>query len=104
MIHYQTNLNKPYRIKESISIQNSPFLSYEITTIELNFLQEILNELDNDFNQLMYLLKVGKVYDRNNVLFKEVIKIHEQYLKDEDEEIRYFYYLNDRTLLKRNNG
>lgn len=104
VIHYQTNLNKPYRIKESISIQNSPFLSYEITTIELDFLQEILNELDNDFNQLMYLLKVGKVYDRKNVLFKEVTKIHEQYLKDKDEEIRYFYYLNDRTLLKRNNG
>lgn len=106
VIHYETSIDlmKAYkislRLKENETPVDYPFKSYYLTTIELDHLVQILDSLRSNFDQLMYLLKVGKPYNQDNELIKEVIEIHENYLDDENEEIRYFYFQNDRTLLQ----
>lgn len=106
VIHYETSIDlmKAYRsslrLKENETPDNYPFKSYYLTTIELDHLVQILDSLKSNFDQLMYLLKVGKPYNQDNKFIKEVIKIHKDYLEDENEEIRFFYFQNDRILLQ----
>ena len=57
-----------------------PFNRMEITIIQLEYINQVINEMTS-FNQLMYLFKNEKPYDKIEIDYriKEAIQMHDKY-------------------------
>ena len=78
-----------------------PFNCAEITIIQLEYINQAINEMTS-FNQLMYLFKNEKPYDKiePDKLVKEAIQMHDKYISSEESYQEYLDRLDNEILLR----
>ncbi|MEE0967737.1 MAG: hypothetical protein U0L85_11930 [Bacilli bacterium] len=69
-----------YLNRKNLQISDQNVLEFHMA-VQLDCVDEVV--IKDDFDHLMYLLKHNKPYDDNHPIYKEVVKIHEEYLKSE---------------------
>ena len=78
-----------------------PFNRMEITIIQLEYINQVINEMTS-FNQLMYLFKNEKPYDKIEIDYriKEAIQMHDKYISSEESYLEYLDRLDNEILLR----
>lgn len=78
-----------------------PFNRMEITIIQLEYIDQAINEMTS-FNQLMYLFKNEKPYDKIEVDYriKEAIQMHDKYISSDESYQEYLNRLDNEILLR----
>ena len=78
-----------------------PFNRAEITIIQLEYINQAINEMTS-FNQLMYLFKNEKPYDKIEIDYriKEAIQMHDRYISSEKSYLEYLDRLDNEILLR----
>ena len=78
-----------------------PFNCAEITIIQLEYINQAINEMTS-FNQLMYLFKNEKPYDKIEIDYriKEAIQMHDKYISSEESYLEYLDRLDNEILLR----
>ncbi len=78
-----------------------PFNRMEITIIQLEYINQAINEMTS-FNQLMYLFKNEKPYDKIEVDYriKEAIQMHDKYISSDESYQEYLNRLDNEILLR----
>ena len=78
-----------------------PFNRMEITIIQLEYIDQAINEMTS-FNQLMYLFKNEKPYDKIEVDYriKEAIQMHDKYISSDESYQEYLDRLDNEILLR----
>ena len=73
----------------------------EITIIQLEYINQVINEMTS-FNQLMYLFKNEKPYDKIEIDYriKEAIQMHDKYISSEESYLEYLDRLDNEILLR----
>ena len=77
-----------------------PFNCAEITIIQLEYINQAINEMTS-FNQLMYLFKNEKPYDKIEIDYriKEAIQMHDRYISSDESYQEYLDRLDNEILL-----
>ena len=77
-----------------------PFNRMEITIIQLEYINQVINEMTS-FNQLMYLFKNEKPYDKIEIDYriKEAIQMHDRYISSDESYQEYLDRLDNEILL-----
>lgn len=78
-----------------------PFNRMEITIIQLEYIDQVINEMTS-FNQLMYLFKKEKPYDKIEIDYriKEAIQMHDKYISSDESYQEYLDRLDNEILLR----
>lgn len=78
-----------------------PFNRAEITIIQLEYINQAINEMTS-FNQLMYLFKNEKPYDKIEIDYriKEAIQMHDRYISSDESYQEYLDRLDNEILLR----
>ena len=78
-----------------------PFNCAEITIIQLEYINQAINEMTS-FNQLMYLFKNEKPYDKIEIDYriKEAIQMHDRYISSDESYQEYLDRLDNEILLR----
>ena len=78
-----------------------PFNRMEITIIQLEYINQVINEMTS-FNQLMYLFKNEKPYDKIEIDYriKEAIQMHDRYISSDESYQEYLDRLDNEILLR----
>ena len=78
-----------------------PFNRMEITIIHLEYINQAINEMTS-FNQLMYLFKNEKPYDKIEIDYriKEAIQMHDKYISSDESYQEYLDRLDNEILLR----
>lgn len=78
-----------------------PFNRTEITIIQLEYINQAINEMTS-FNQLMYLFKNEKPYDKIEIDYriKEAIQMHDKYISSDESYQEYLDRLDNEILLR----
>lgn len=78
-----------------------PFNRMEITIIQLKYIDQVINEMTS-FNQLMYLFKKEKPYDKIEIDYriKEAIQMHDKYISSDESYQEYLDRLDNEILLR----
>ena len=78
-----------------------PFNRMEITIFQLEYINQVINEMTS-FNQLMYLFKNEKPYDKIEIDYriKEAIQMHDKYISSEESYLEYLDRLDNEILLR----
>ena len=78
-----------------------PFNRMEITIIQLEYIDQAIDEMTS-FNQLMYLFKNEKPYDKIEVDYriKEAIQMHDKYISSDESYQEYLDRLDNEILLR----
>ena len=78
-----------------------PFNRAEITIIQLEYINQAINEMTT-FNQLMYLFKNEKPYDKIEIDYriKEAIQMHDRYISSDESYQEYLDRLDNEILLR----
>ena len=78
-----------------------PFNHAEITIIQLEYINQAINEMTS-FNQLMYLFKNEKPYDKIEIDYriKEAIQMHDKYMSSDESYQEYLDRLDNEILLR----
>ena len=82
-----------------------PFNRMEITIIQLEYINQVINEMTS-FNQLMYLFKNEKPYDKIEIDYriKEAIQMHDKYISSEESYLEYLDRLDNENIKFQNNS
>mgnify|MGYP000923994828 CR=1 FL=1 len=77
-----------------------PFNRMEITIIQLEYINQVINEMTS-FNQLMYLFKNEKPYDKIEIDYriKEAIQMHDRYISSDESYQEYLDRLDNEILV-----
>ncbi len=77
-----------------------PFNCAKITIIQLEYINQAINEITS-FNQLMYLFKNEKPYDKIEIDYriKETIQMHDKYISSDESYQEYLDRLDNEILL-----
>lgn len=70
-----------YINKEDLSMSDLNLLEFHFT-VQLDCINEV--KVKDDFDHFMYLLKNNKPYDENHWVYKEVERMHKEYLNSEE--------------------
>ena len=78
-----------------------PFNRMEITIIQLEYIDQVINEMTS-FNQLMYLFKKEKPYDKIEIDYriKEAIQMHDKYISSDESYQEYLDRLDNEILIR----
>lgn len=91
----------PFKMHDPIHHIDYPFNRQEITIIQLDYIDQVINDMTH-FNQLMYLFKNEKAYDKiePDKLVKEAIQMHDKYISSEESYQEYLDRLDNEILLR----
>ena len=78
-----------------------PFNCAEITIIQLDYIDQVIDDMTR-FNQLMYLFKNEKAYDKiePDKLVKAAIQMHDKHISSEESYQEYLDRLDNEILLR----
>ena len=91
----------PFKMHDPIHHIDYPFNRQEITIIQLDYIDQVIDDMTS-FNQLMYLFKNEKAYDKiePDKLVKEAIQMHDKYISSEESYQEYLDRLDNEILLR----
>ena len=90
-----------FKMHDPIHHVDYPFNRQEITIIQLDYIDQVIDDMTS-FNQLMYLFKNEKAYDKiePDKLVKEAIQMHDKYISSEESYQEYLDRLDNEMLLR----